>query len=56
MKHEKFVPLHKLSKKAKKRILSSKRATWNGLNPVTRVDNSIVRYKKKKQELKGKDD
>lgn len=56
MKHEKFVPLQKMSKKAKKKTLSSKRATWDGLNPVTRVDNSIVKYKKKRQELKGKDD
>lgn len=36
MKKEKFVPLEKMCKKAKKNYYARQRRQWNGLSPVTR--------------------
>lgn len=45
---EKFVPYDKMSKKEKKKMDSEKRGDWQGVNPVTRVeDNDKKKYKRK---------
>ena len=33
----KYVPLEKMSKRAKKEYYEKQRATWNGLSPISRV-------------------
>ena len=33
---EKFIPFEKLSKKKKRELMTKRRGTWGGLNPVTR--------------------
>ena len=37
---EKFVPYEKMSKKEKKKLDSEKRGDWQGVNPVTRVEEN----------------
>jgi len=45
---EKFIPYEKLSKKEKKKTDSSKRGSWNGVDPVTRVaDTEKKKYRRK---------
>ena len=53
-----MTPLSKQSKKARKAFYASKRKTWNGLSPVTRVikdrkkfdRNSVKRFLKRGSE------
>lgn len=49
---EKFVPYAKLSKKKQREIDREKRGSWNGVNPVTRVEKNQKIYDRKKA-LKG---
>lgn len=45
----------KMTKKEKKAYNNSKRGSWYGVNPITRVNKSYLKYKKKKAMLKGTD-
>ncbi|HWQ58308.1 MAG TPA: hypothetical protein VN540_04740 [Clostridia bacterium] len=44
----KFIPKQKLSKKARRALDAKRRATWDGLNPVTRQAVSKKAYDRKK--------
>lgn len=44
----KFTPYEKLSKKAKKTVNNSRRANWNGVNPVTRRSENPRAYNRAK--------
>ena len=48
---KKVIPLKKQSKKAQKRFHASRRGSWNGLSPVTRVVPSKKVYDRKKLRL-----
>ena len=51
MKHTqtiKFVPVEKLSKKARAEISKSQRGSWNGVNPVTRIVKTSKKTKLEK--------
>lgn len=39
-----FVPLRKQSKKKQKEYYSSRRGSWNGINPITRVVPNAKAY------------
>ena len=43
-----FIPRQKLSKKAKRALDLKKRATWDGLNPVTRRTENKKAYDRKR--------
>lgn len=43
-----FTPYEKLSKKAKKAVNNSRRADWNGINPVTRRSEKPRAYNRAK--------
>ena len=42
----KFVPKEKLGKKAKRELAQARRATWGGMNPVTRKAENKKAYKR----------
>ena len=44
----KFVPKEKLGKKAKRELDRARRATWGGVNPVTRRAENKKAYKRTK--------
>lgn len=44
----KFIPREKLSKKAKRTLDEKRRATWEGLNPVTRQTANRKTYDRKR--------
>ncbi|MBP3657354.1 MAG: hypothetical protein J6K32_11765 [Clostridia bacterium] len=46
---EKFVPYEKLSKRRRREIDKARRATWEGISPVTRKKESAVVYNRKKR-------
>ena len=39
-----YVPIQKRSKKARRLLNLERRGTWNGINPVTRVENRRKAY------------
>lgn len=43
-----FVPFDKLSKRAKKDLMSKKRVTWGSFNPITRRTDDKKKYNRKK--------
>lgn len=45
---EKFIPFKKLSKKKKRELMTKRRGTWGGLNPVTRKPPNPKAYNRKK--------
>jgi hypothetical protein len=45
---KKFVPLEKMSKKAKKKHFTESRNDWNGVNPTTKVVKSKKIYDRNK--------
>lgn len=45
---KKMVPLSKQSKKERRKYYSSKRGSWNGISPVTRVVQSRKIYDRKR--------
>lgn len=45
---KKMVPLSKQSKKERRKFYSSKRGSWNGISPVTRVVQSRKIYDRKR--------
>ena len=45
---KKFVPLEKMSKKAKKEHFAENRNDWNGVNPTTKVVKSKNIYDRNK--------
>ena len=45
---ERFIPYEKLSKKEKRKADTAKRATWGGINPVTRKPLSSKAYNRNK--------
>lgn len=47
-KTTKFVSLNKQSKKKQKQFYSSKRGSWYGINPVTKVVPDKTKYNRKK--------
>jgi len=47
-KMEKLIPLSKQSKKERRKFYSSKRGSWNGISPVTRVVRSRKVYDRKR--------
>lgn len=49
---DKFVPISKQSKKNQRKAAASKRNTWNGLNPVTRVPPNSKAYNRAKATAK----
>ncbi len=51
----KFIPREKLSKKAKRALDEKQRATWEGLNPVTRQVPDKKAYTRKKPADFGED-
>lgn len=44
----KFIPRQKLSKKAKRALDEKRRATWDGINPVTRQTANKKAYDRKR--------
>lgn len=45
---QKFVPFEKLSKKEKRKLNSTKRGSWNGLDPATKIaDTDRKKYRRK---------
>lgn len=50
---KKIVSVEKMSKRARKDFYSSKRGSWDGLNPVTRTGKSNHSYKEKKYSYAG---
>lgn len=45
---EKMIPLSKQSKKERRKYYASKRGSWNGVSPVTRVVQSRKVYDRKR--------
>lgn len=45
---EKMIPLSKQSKKERQKYYASKRGSWNGVSPVTRVVQSRKVYDRKR--------
>jgi len=45
---EKLIPLSKQSKKERRKFYSSKRGSWNGISPATRVVRSRKVYDRKR--------
>jgi len=45
---EKFVPFDKLSKSRQRALHAKRRATWGGMNPVTRKEKNPKAYDRKK--------
>lgn len=45
---DKFVSYDKMSKKDKKKVDSSKRGSWNGVDPVTKVVDTDKRHYRRK--------
>lgn len=45
---QKMVPLSKQSKKERRKYYASKRGSWNGVSPVTRVVQSRKIYDRKR--------
>lgn len=45
---EKFVPYEKMSKKQRKAMDAKRRASWGGLNPVTRKPENPKAYNRRK--------
>ena len=43
-----YVPVSKLSKKAKKEFFAQQRGSWNGLSPVSRVVPNKKAYNRKR--------
>lgn len=43
-----MVPLEKQNKKAQRKFHQSKRGSWNGINPVTRVPPNSKAYSRSK--------
>lgn len=43
-----FIPLCKQSKRARKAFYASRRGTWNGLSPVTRIAPSRKAYDRRR--------
>ena len=51
-----FLPREKMSKRQRRELDRSKRATWNGLNPVTRrTENKTVYNRKQSPRWYGDD-
>ena len=48
IKMKKMVPLSKQSKKERRKYYASKRGSWNGVSPVTRVVQSRKIYDRKR--------
>ncbi|MCQ2452430.1 MAG: hypothetical protein MJ075_04760 [Oscillospiraceae bacterium] len=44
----KMVPLEKQSKAARRKYYSNQRGSWNGVNPVTRVEVNRKAYNRKR--------
>ena len=42
-----FLPREKMSKRKQRELDRSKRATWNGINPVTRTTQNKTTYNRK---------
>ena len=53
---ERFIPYEKLSKKEKRKADIAKRATWGGINPVTRKPLSSKAYNRNKSRNWMRDD
>lgn len=51
----KFIPRKKLSKKARRALDEKRRATWDGLNPVTRRTVNKKAYSRKRPAQSGDD-
>lgn len=45
---QKYVPIEKMSKKAKKELAKRQRGTWGSLNPTTRLVPNKKHYNRKK--------
>lgn len=45
---EKFIYFEKLSKKKQRELMTQRRGTWGGLNPVTRKPENPRAYDRKK--------
>ncbi len=43
-----FLPREKMSKREKRALDEAKRASWNGINPVTRKNENKKTYNRKK--------
>lgn len=52
---EKFIPIGKMSKKARRKIERAKRNTWGPINPVTHRVESKKIYNRKKVRLERND-
>ena len=46
---KKFVPLEKMTKKARKKYYAQQRSSWNGVRPVTRVVASGTSYSRSRE-------
>ncbi len=56
MKTEKFIPVEKQSKKARKEAAKAKRGSWGGIKPVTKViPHTKAEKLKKLKEKEAKD-
>lgn len=44
----KMIPLEKQSKAARRKYYSNQRGSWNGVNPVTRVEVNRKAYNRKR--------
>lgn len=44
----KFVPQEKMSKKARKELTAKQRGSWHGVRPVTRIQQNLRAYNRKK--------
>lgn len=53
---DKFIPFDKMSKRKKREMLSQKRRTWGGINPVTRKPENPKAYKRIKARKWEEDD
>ena len=51
-----FLPREKMGKREKRALDSAKRATWGGINPITRTTENKQAYNRKKSPRGYQDD
>lgn len=51
-----YVPIEKISKKARRELYKKQRGTWGAINPVTRKSPDPKAYKRKKIHSKDADE
>ncbi|MDE7121890.1 MAG: hypothetical protein K2O42_06995 [Oscillospiraceae bacterium] len=49
LKHQKFIPYEKLSKKARRELDQKKRSDWGAVRPATRIEKNPKAYQRQEK-------